>query len=377
MEIITIIGARPQCIKAAMVSRAIINHNRSTGNTPIEEKILHTGQHYDENMNHVFFKQLNIPQPTWQLQCGQGSHAEMTAQMLVGIEKILLEHRPAQVLVYGDTNSTLAGALAASKLHIPVIHVEAGLRSFNKQMPEEINRILTDHLSGHLFCPTFAAVQNLQNEGLREGVFHVGDVMYDAAITFGRIAGSASSVLSALQLTPKQFYLCTAHRAENTDDPEPLTQIIRALGEIAHSECPVIWPLHPRTKKSLEKFRLHTLIAGLPALRLIDPVDYLDMVMLEKQAVAIFTDSGGVQKEAYFHRTPCITLRSETEWVETVAAGWNQLAGCRTEQIIRCLNNKPVQTDIPEYGDGNAAGKIVDILLKTSTDVQKKSADTL
>ncbi|MDR3260756.1 MAG: UDP-N-acetylglucosamine 2-epimerase (non-hydrolyzing) [Tannerella sp.] len=374
MKIITIIGARPQCIKAAMLSRAIINHNRF-GDTPIEEKILHTGQHYDENMNRVFFEQLEIPQPAWQLQCGRGSHAKMTAQMLVEIEKILLEDRPDQVLVYGDTNSTLAGALAAAKLHIPVIHVEAGLRSFNKQMPEEINRILTDHLSGHLFCPTFAAVRNLQNEGIREGVFHVGDVMYDAAITFGQIAGQTSSVLSSLQLAAGKFYLCTVHRAENTDHQERLTRIIRALVEIAGPDSPVVLPLHPRTKTYLEKYQLYTLLAMNRYVRLIEPVDYLDMVMLEKHATAILTDSGGVQKEAYFHRTPCVTLRDETEWVETVAAGWNQLAGYRTENILDCMKNKPVQTDIREYGDGNAAGKIIDILMYDF--IAHENSDTL
>jgi UDP-GlcNAc3NAcA epimerase len=365
MKIITIIGARPQCIKAAMVSRAIMECHR--GGEPVEERILHTGQHYDENMNRVFFRQLHIPPPTWQLQCGQASHAQMTAQMLVGIEEILTGHPPAQVLVYGDTNSTLAGALAAAKLHIPVVHVEAGLRSFNRQMPEEINRVLTDHLSSLLFCPTHAAVGNLQREGLHGGVFHVGDVMYDAALAFGEMAGQTSSILSALQLESRRFYLCTVHRAENTDRPEPLTQIVHALLEIASAGCPVIWPLHPRTGKCLDACRLYPLIARNPSLRLIEPVGYLDMVLLEKHAAVILTDSGGVQKEAYFHRTPCITLRNETEWVETVAAGWNQLAGCRTERILDCLNNRPERTGIPEYGDGNAARKIIERLLKNES----------
>jgi UDP-GlcNAc3NAcA epimerase len=363
MKLITIIGARPQYIKAAMISRAIDRLKRA-GVCRAEEKILHTGQHYDENMNGVFFRQLNMPQPAWQLHCGQGSHAEMTAQMLTGIEKVLLEDRPDCVLVYGDTNSTLAGALAAAKLHLPVIHVEAGLRSFNKQMPEEINRTLTDHLSALLFCPTSAAVRNLHDEGIRTGVHQVGDVMYDAALAFGEIAEKSSTVLTSLRLTRGQFYLCTVHRAENTDTSKPLTQIVRALLEIARPDCPVVWPLHPRTRKSLDNFRLYSPMAAHRSIHLTEPVGYTDMVMLEKHAAIILTDSGGVQKEACFHRTPCVTLRSETEWVETVEAGWNQLAGCSTENILRCMEHMPeTQTDIPEYGDGDAAGKIVGILL--------------
>ena len=234
-----------------MVSRAMLRRSRP-GGCRAEEKILHTGQHYDAMMKEVFFRQMEIPQPAWQLECGQGSHAEMTARMLTGIERVLLESRPERVLVYGDTNSTLAGALAAAKLHIPVVHVEAGLRSFNRRMPEEINRVLTDHVSGYLFCPTAAAVRNLESEGIREGVFHVGDVMYDAAVAFGQVAEQTSSVLSALRLEAKRFYLCTVHRAENTDAPEPLAHIVRALHEIARPDCPVVWPLHPRTRKALD-----------------------------------------------------------------------------------------------------------------------------
>jgi UDP-GlcNAc3NAcA epimerase len=334
MKIITIVGARPQFVKAAMVSRAIINHNRSN-HAHMEELILHTGQHYDDNMNAVFFEKLAIPRPAWHLDCGGGSHAEMTARMLIEIEKVLQANRPDYVLVYGDTNSTLAGALAAAKLHIPVVHVEAGLRSFNRMMPEEINRVLTDHIAEYLFCPTFAAVDNLMKEGITTGVVHSGDVMYDAALTFGRIAEQTSVMLASLQLVSKQFYLCTVHRAENTDNRERLSQILQALNEIARPDCPVILPLHPRTKKAITDRQ----IQSNEALRLIEPVDYLDMVMLEKHAKTILTDSGGIQKEAYFHRTPCITLRDETEWVETITSGWNQLAGCRSENILRCLEN--------------------------------------
>ena len=362
INIITITGTRPQFVKAAMVSRAIINHNRNSRH-PVEEKILHTGQHYDETMSDIFFEKLNIPHPSWHLNCGRGSHAEMTAAMLIEIEKVLQENRPDYVLVYGDTNSTLAGALAAAKLHIPVVHVEAGLRSFNRQMPEEINRVLTDHLSSWLFCPTYAAIHHLKHEGITEGVVHTGDVMYDAALAFGEIAEQTSTILTSLQLNSKQFYLCTVHRAENTDRKERLSQIIQALIYIARPDCPVIFPLHPRTKKQLHTWRLFSKIETNKSCRLIDPVDYLDMIQLEKHAKTILTDSGGIQKEAYFHRTPCITLRDETEWVETIASGWNQLAGYRLENILQCLSKSVQQTDIEEYGDGHAADKIIQTLL--------------
>ncbi|MDR2234083.1 MAG: UDP-N-acetylglucosamine 2-epimerase (non-hydrolyzing) [Tannerella sp.] len=360
LKIITIVGARPQFVKAAIVSRAIINHNRSV-HPQIIESILHTGQHYDVNMNAVFFNKLEIPHPTWSLDCGGGSHAAMTARMMIEIEKILLENRPDYVLVYGDTNSTLAGALTAAKLHIPVAHVEAGLRSFNRRMPEEINRVVTDHLSTLLFCPTSMAVSHLKNEGITQGVFNVGDVMYDAALTFGEIAENKSTILSDLQLNTKQFYLCTVHRAENTDNSESLSQIMQALLEIARPDFPVIFPLHPRTKKILDD--LYPVNAD-KSLRLIEPVDYLDMLILEKHAKTILTDSGGIQKEAYFHRTPCITLRNETEWVETVNSGWNQLAGHTKENILHCLHTILQQTEIQEYGDGHAADNIIQTLLE-------------
>ena len=363
LTIVTIIGARPQFIKAAMISRAIALHNSIAGNNKIEELILHTGQHYDENMNDVFLKELGIKNPDWQLHCGGlASSTKMLAEMITGIEKALIESCPDYVLVYGDTTSTLAGALAASQLHIPVLHVEAGLRSFNKQMPEEINRILTDHIASMLFCPTYKAVENLAKERITEGIFHTGDVMYDAAICFGAIAEEKSEIISTLGLQPKSFRLCTVHRAENTNDPERLTQIILALVEIATPDCPVIFPLHPRTKVYINNYNLGATIESNKYLRLITPVDYLDMVMLEKNAETIFTDSGGVQKEAYFHRTPCITLREETEWTETVEAGWNQIAGYKTEKIIECLTNKTEKTEIKEYGNGQAAKKIVNAI---------------
>ena len=362
MKILTVIGARPQFIKAAVVSRAITAHNQHD-NQKLEEIILHTGQHYDQNMNEVFFQKMGIKNPDWQLHCGsKASHTKMLSVMLTGIEKALIASRPDCVLVYGDTNSTLAGALAASQLHIAVVHVEAGLRSFNKQMPEEINRILTDHLSTLLFCPTKQAIDNLNKEGLTEGVYFTGDVMYDAALLYGKVAEEKSTIIATLGLQPRKFRLCTVHRAGNTDNPEHLTQIILALVEIATPDCPVIFPLHPRTKVYLAHYNLNATIASNPSLCLIDPVDYLDMVMLEKNAATILTDSGGVQKEAYFYRTPCITLRDETEWTETVDAGWNQLAGFRTEKILSCLENTPPKIEIEGYGDGHAAKKIVQLI---------------
>jgi UDP-GlcNAc3NAcA epimerase len=365
MKIVTVIGARPQFIKASVVSRAIEAHNKIDKSQKIKEYILHTGQHYDKNMNEVFLKELKIKEPDWQLHCGGlASHTRMLAEMLTGIEKALLECHPDYMLVYGDTNSTLAGALAAAQLHIPVLHVESGLRSFNKQMPEEINRILTDHIATLLFCPTYKAVENLAKESITQGIFYTGDVMYDAALTYGQVAEKKSAVLNRFGLQPKRFRLCTVHRAENTNNPERLTQIILALAEIARPDCPVIFPVHPRTKIYIDNYNLNVTVASNEALRLIDPVDYPDMIMLEKNAATILTDSGGIQKEAYFHRTPCITLREETEWTETVDAGWNQIAGYTIEKIIECIENEPEKSEIKEYGKGNAAEKIVNAIVQ-------------
>ena len=362
MHLITILGARPQFIKAATVSRAIVEHNRRATFDHIEERLLHTGQHYDANMSDVFFHALEIPRPAWNLHCGGiGSHAEATARMMTGIERILLDERPDRVLVYGDTDSTLAGALTAAKLHIPVAHVEAGLRSFNRRMPEEINRVLTDHLADRLFCPTHVAVEHLRREGITDGVMHTGDVMYDAALIFGRLAAGRSTVIESLGLTPKSFYLATVHRAENTDDVTRLTAIVRALIEASTPTCPVVWPLHPRTRSRLEAYGLLAPLSD--AVRLTEPVDYWDMVQLEQSAAAILTDSGGIQKEAYFHRTPCVTLRDETEWTETVEAGWNSVVGCDPDRILHALRNpSTVRHEIADYGDGHAAEKIVEAL---------------
>jgi len=359
MKIATVIGARPQFIKAAMVSRAIEKESR------LKEYIIHTGQHYDQNMNDVFFQTLNLKKPDWQLHCGGRTNpSKMLAEMMTGIEEALVSFRPDHVLVYGDTLSTLAGSLAASQLHIPVCHVEAGLRSYNKQMPEEINRLLTDHLSSMLFCPTRQAVINLSNEGITENVFYSGDVMYDAVLTFGLMAEEQSNILSTLGLQTKKFRLCTVHRAENTDDSERLQQIIFALIEIATPECPVIFPVHPRTRIAINRYHLHKAMMSNDYLRLIEPVSYMDMVMLEKNAITILTDSGGIQKEAYFYRTPCVTLRNETEWTETVDAGWNQIAGYQTQNILTCVGKTPAKSDIDEYGDGHAADNIVSAMIK-------------
>ena len=360
IKILTVVGARPQFVKAAMVSRAIVLHNREASGRPIVQEILHTGQHYDRAMSQVFFDELGIPDPAVNLAVGSGPHGETTARMLEGIEREILARKPDWLLVYGDTNSTLAGALAAAKLHVPLAHVEAGLRSFNKNMPEEVNRVLTDHVSSLLFCPTQAAVQNLANEGITEGVHHVGDVMYDAAIAFGEIARNRSSILEQLGLKPKGYYLATVHRAENTDDRQRLAGILDGLNRLANG-IPVILPLHPRTGNCIKAYGLEEIAGGL---RLIEPVSLLDMVRLEQGARLILTDSGGVQKEACFHGVPCVTLREETEWVETVAAGWNQVVGHRPEGIVAAAAAATPSGRIREYGDGNASGKILGQMLR-------------
>ena len=360
VRLLTVVGARPQFIKAAAVSRAIREHNADHPERPIREVLLHTGQHYDENMSQVFFDELEIPRPDHNLGVGSLPHGAQTGRMLERIEEVLLREKPDGVLVYGDTNSTLAGALAAVKLHIPVAHVEAGLRSLNRHMPEEINRVLTDHLSTLLFCPTRAAVDNLASEGIRKGVELVGDVMYDAAQYYAAKAEARSSIMAELSLQPHEYVLATLHRAENTDDPTRLRAIIEGLGAVAQ-QVPVVIPLHPRTRAALEREGLLARVGE--TCRLIPPVGYLDMVLLEKNARLIATDSGGVQKEAYFCGVPCITLREETEWVETVEAGWNVLVGVERERIISvALSFVPPETRLALYGDGSAAKRCVALL---------------
>ena len=400
MKILTILGARPQFIKAAAFSAALSESNREAsagreagrqsdkslyleeseegggslltepslnqkfsgaakGAVLIEEKILHTGQHYDFELSEQIFTQLGIPRPYLNLGIGSMNHGQMTGEMIIRIEKEIQHENPDWVLVYGDTNSTLSGALAAAKLHVPVCHVEAGLRSFDKQMPEEINRVLTDHVSTLLFAPTHAAVKNLQQENISEGVHHVGDIMYDAAIRFGKIAQNESKILK--QLSVKDFFLATVHRQENTDKQESLSGIINAFDEIATADCPVILPIHPRTSKMLDRYKIHP---QNPDVRIIPPVPFLDMIVLEKNARAILTDSGGIQKEAYFHWTPCITLRDVTEWVETVEAGWNQVVGAKTEKIVRAVGQIRKGSIINEYGKGDSGHEMINLILK-------------
>ena len=354
MNIITIIGARPQFIKAAVVSRALAARG-------VAEKLVHTGQHFDANMSDVFFEELEIPHPAYHLGIGGGTHGQNTGRMVEAIEKVLLDQRPDWVLVYGDTDSTLAGAVAAVKLHIPVAHVEAGLRSFNRSMPEEINRVLTDHAASLLFAPTDAAVGHLANEGISgTSVCQVGDVMYDAALFYGTKAETTSAILSSLGLTSKSYVLATIHRAESTDNPSRLRSILDGFAQFAGD---IVLPIHPRTRARLSAAGL-TLSGNV---RAIEPVGYLDMVMLEKNACLIATDSGGVQKEAFFHGVPCVTLRAETEWTELVEAGWNRLAApSDSGNIARTMlaARGTVGAPIAPYGDGNAAEKIAALLAK-------------
>jgi UDP-GlcNAc3NAcA epimerase len=358
VRLLTIVGARPQFIKAAAVSRAIARHNERGGLPALDEQIVHTGQHYDDDMSRVFFDELSIPEPIVNLGIGSGSHGMMTARMLAGLEAQMLARGPDCVLVYGDTNSTLAGALAAAKLGVPVAHVEAGLRSFRRDMPEEVNRVIVDRLADLLLCPTAAAVVNLEREGTTRGVHHVGDVMYDTALFYGERARNESRVLERLALQPGRFYLVTIHRAENTDRPARLATLLVALAKLAE-QADVVLPLHPRTRRAIEALHL-----GLPLSRVrpIDPVSYLDMIRLEQSAHAILTDSGGVQKEAYFHGVPCVTLRDETEWVETVAAGWNVVVGADALRIQEAVATARPGRTITDYGSGHAAETIVQLL---------------
>ncbi|ACD95221.1 non-hydrolyzing UDP-N-acetylglucosamine 2-epimerase [Trichlorobacter lovleyi] len=380
MKIVTIIGARPQFIKAAAVSRSIAAHiaARNDQQSSISEIIVHTGQHFDANMSDIFFEEMDIPKPDYHLAINSLSHGAMTGRMLEKIEEVLLKEKPDYVLVYGDTNSTLAGALAARKLHIKVVHVEAGLRSFNMNMPEEINRILTDRISDILCCPTETAVKNLVAEGFQNSdkllsansvplVVNTGDVMYDAALHYSTFSAERSTVMKGLNLKGRKFVLCTIHRAENTDDPDRLKSIFRALVEI-NKDMRVVVPLHPRTRNILT-----TVFSGSDALAIIndaltllDPVGYFDMVELLKHATMVMTDSGGLQKEAYFFGKPCITLRDETEWVELVDNGFNILASADYMRILACfqeMSSKTVDVDRALYGTGDASNKILNLFL--------------
>jgi len=368
-KIVTIIGARPQFIKASVVSNALAKSGEFV------EVLVHTGQHFDSNMSDVFFSDLGIQPPDHQLDIHGGFHGEMTGRMLMDVEKVLLGEKPDAVMVYGDTNSTLAGALAAAKLHIPIAHVESGLRSFNMAMPEEVNRILTDRIATWLFTPTEAAARNLLDEGMaRERIIGVGDVMFDVALHFGSRVATNGRLMAKLGLKPREYVLATIHRAENTSSPERLATIVDGL-RLAADSIRVVWPMHPRARSALEKMGLLQRLTK--KLHVIDPVGYLDMVQLEKYAAVIATDSGGIQKEAFFYEVPCVTLRSETEWVELVEAGWNRLVACTdpdelASSITRAAGDsgKPIQP----YGDGKAAEKIVKHLRNT-VDTKKCSLD--
>ena len=381
MKIVTVVGARPQFVKAAAVSRAIRKHNTNcgtSGGTPIVEIIVHTGQHFDENMSDIFFREMEIPRPDYHLEINSLSHGAMTGRMLEKIEEVLLIEKPDFVLVYGDTNSTLAGALAAKKLYIKVMHVEAGLRSYNMRMPEEINRILTDRISDILCCPTVTAVNNLCKEGFSvDGppvsensiaatcpmVIKTGDVMQDAVLYYGSLSVERSTIVRDLSLEGKPFALCTIHRAENADDPSRLRNIFEALLDIGRS-LPIVLPLHPRTRKYVDALMIPDLKES-KVLNIIPPIGYFDMLELLKMTQIVLTDSGGLQKEAYFFGKPCVTLRDETEWVELVEYGFNMLAGAEKGKIIAYVNEmrgKKIVEAKELYGDGTASCKIVSLL---------------
>jgi UDP-GlcNAc3NAcA epimerase len=375
-KLLTIIGARPQIIKAAAISRAIRQHYASH----FQEIIVHTGQHYDERMSAIFFDELQIPKPDYNLGVGSGPHGQQTARMIAGVEEILQKETPDFLLIYGDTNSTLAAAIAASKIHIPIVHVEAGLRSFNKKMPEEINRILSDHVSTYLFVPTETGYANLKKEGFEDrkvppftmdspGLFNVGDVMYDNTLYFSKLAEKKGTILKEHNLTQKNFILATLHRNTNTDEAKPLNAIFRAFQEITTAYgLNMILPLHPRTSKQMEVLMEADLLAEVlknPRILLIPPVSFLEMIQLERHARVVITDSGGVQKEAYFLKTPCIIMRPETEWVEIVENGAAILTDYDTRRICEAYTHFETKPNIiyrNVYGDGRAAEKILEIL---------------
>ena len=357
MKIVTVLGARPQFIKASVVSHAI---KQTPG---LSEVLVHTGQHFDANMSDVFFSELGMSKPDYFLGIHGGTHGAMTGRMLAEVEQVLLKEKPDAVMVYGDTNSTLAGALAAVKLHIPVAHVEAGLRSFNMAMPEEVNRILTDRISRWLFTPTQSAAEHLAREGFSpEKIIPVGDVMYDVALHHGQRVQADTGLMAKLGLKTKQYVLATIHRAENTDHPERLSAIVDALEETA-AQIPVVWPLHPRTRNILIQAGRFEKLAE--RVMLIEPVGYLDMVQLEKFAALIATDSGGVQKEAFFYKVPCVTLRDETEWIELVESGWNKIVPpFKSQSIFVAIEDSIGRSGVSvnPYGNGDASQLIVNKL---------------
>lgn len=390
MKIASIVGARPQFIKLAPLVRAIQEYNKYDSKFTIKHVLIHTGQHYDFEMNKIFFDELGIQEPAYNLEVGSGSQGWQIGEIIKKAEEVLVKEKPDLALVYGDTNSTLAGALAAAKLHIPIAHIEAGLRSYDRGMPEEINRVLTDHCSNILFCPTERAVENLKKEGFTNiinngklinenfirddfstinfrkfpGVINVGDVMYDALLMSLELAEKKSIILDTFKVRPGEYYLATIHRAENTDNKENLKNIMQAFLKIS-KEKTIIFPVHPRTKKILKK--LHISTSSFNKLHIIDPISYFDILILLKNAKKILTDSGGIQKEAYIFRVPCVTIRNNTEWVETVESGWNIVVGANKKRLIESiLSSSP----IPDYnsrelfGDGKTAKKIISFLIR-------------
>lgn len=351
MKIASIVGVRPQFVKASVVSKELRKDN--------EEILIHTGQHYDYKMNNVFFNELDIPEPEYFLGIGSGTHGYQTGEMLKKIEEVFIKEKPDIVLTYGDTNSTLAGALAAAKLHIKNAHVEAGLRSFDRSMPEEVNRVLTDHCSDLLFCPTQNAVTNLKKEGIIENVFLTGDVMADSLLHNKEIAEKKSNILNDLELHEKNYMVATIHRASNTDNIENLTNIVEAISQLNDT---VIFPVHPRTLKLLKEYKLYDKLSNF--VKLIEPLGFLDFIKLMNHSKMILTDSGGIQKEAYILKVPCITLRENSEWIETVEDGWNILVGTDKNKFVKAIKNftPSLNTHKNRFGNGKAAAEIVSIL---------------
>ena len=361
MKIVSIVGARPQFIKAVLISKELRKNH--------EEILVHTGQHYDVELSKVFFDELGIPRPDYNLGIGSDTHARQTGRMMMSIEDTLIAEKPDLVLVYGDTNSTLAGALAAVKLHIPVAHVEAGPRMFDKDIPEEVNRILTDHVSSLLFAPTQTAVENLKREGIVDGVYLAGDVMLDSFLHFSKFAAEKSKILDELNLSAGKYLLTTVHRARNTDNKENLRDIVEALLSVKEK---IVFPVHPRTEKYLRQYGLYNRLKDAPNMTLITPVGYLDFTILTRNARIILTDSGGLQKEAYFSKVPCITLDKATGWPETVEDGWNILVGSDKKKIIEAVKHfepKGKQRDV--FGDGKAAEKMASIISLFSIEPEK------
>lgn len=374
MKVLTVVGARPQFVKAAVVSHAFERCSQQDPARPVHEVIVHTGQHFDGNMSDVFFEELRIPRPRHHLGIGGGSHGAMTGRMIEAIERTILDERPDWLLVYGDTNSTLAGAVAAAKLHVPIAHVEAGLRSFNRRMPEEVNRVLTDHAADLLFAPTQVAVENLRNEGIPDSAVRlVGDVMYDAALFYGELSEELSPALDTLGLTRGAFILATVHRAENTDDPNRLRAIMTGLHRVAR-DIPVVLPVHPRTRRAATELGIDLDGGGL---RPTDPLGYLDMLKLERNARLVVTDSGGVQKEAFFQGVPCVTLRDESEWVELIDLGWNRLLPPHSAEAVAAgiegALEAPAGRPATPYGEGDAANRIAAALREASAGTRRAS----